>query len=130
MRNQPVLTYHLPHRVAGTFGASAVGAVAEWMTTSWLRFGVFVSWLWVVLFVLGSGLPLESRLLYIITSPLIAVFLYGAFALAALIGYFIPGMGILFGIIRLGYFRLFSRLIVQEAPEIELPLWRSDRRHS
>jgi hypothetical protein len=124
MRNQPVLTYHLPHRRAGSFGASAPGLVAEWITTTWLRFGVFLYWILVLFCTTLSPLPGLDRALVLVASPVVAFFLHGGIVLAGWIAYFVPGSGVVFGVLRLVYLRLFSRLIVQEAPEVELPLWR------
>jgi len=127
MRSGPGLYYSLPHRVAGSFGNSPVGQIAEWITASWARFGAFVSWLVIVAVVLSGAFPVGESALILITSPILAVFLYGGTVLAGWIAYFIPLTGFLFGVTRLCCLRLFCRLIVQQAPQVEIPLWHSRR---
>jgi hypothetical protein len=127
MNSGPRLRYRLPHRTAGSFGHSAIGRAGEWLTASWPRFGTFLSWLTIVLFAFSSSQSDYELLLVLASSPLLAIFVYVGCVLAGWISYFIPVTGTLFGIIRLFYLWLFSRLIVEEAPEVEFDLWRHHR---
>jgi len=126
MHNSPQMHYHLPYRKAGSFGTSVPGQIAEWLTTTWFRFGAFVTW-WVALpFIMSAtpGNPLATAGMLLV-SPIIAALLYAMFKAALAIVYFIPITNVVMGYLRLGYIWLFSRIIVQEAPEIVLPVWSS-----
>jgi hypothetical protein len=125
MSEPPALHIDLPYRRNGSFGTSQAGLVAEWITATWVRFNIFVCWIFLVLALLsaperaGQG----GRLLMLIVSPLAAVMLYAAMIIGFSIFYFVPVAKVVAGYARLLYLWLFCRLIAQKAPVIELPLW-------
>lgn len=120
----PALHHHLPHRTSGSFGTSLAGRVAEWITTKWLRFDVFVVWIAVINSVIWqwSREP-SSAIMSLIVSPIVAIVSYAILKTLFVIIWFIPGLNVVFGSLRLLYIWIFCRIIVQESPIVEIPLW-------
>lgn len=117
------LHHTFPSRTPGGFGG-----VAEWVTTTWLRFNVLVSTLVFVPAVLASPtLSAGERVLMLALAPVGGLVLYFMVSMLFLVMLFTPGPSFIFGAIRLAYVWLFSRLIVQPAPDVEAPLWISGR---
>jgi hypothetical protein len=125
----PTLHYELPHRKAGAFGASGIGRVAEWLTTTWPRFNIFVCWVTLVLLllVIPGAPPQSSKLAMLLVSPLAAPILYVVIVLTSWVAYTLPAVNFVFGTARMFYLWVFCRLVVQPAPEIALPAWLSER---
>lgn len=125
MHRLPTIHYKFPHRRPGTFGGSLPGDFAEWVTTTWLRFGIFVLWLIVAVVVLLTPSAIEGapKILLLLISPLFAAFLFLALKLSRAIFYFLPVAGPIVGIAHLFYIRCFSHLIIEEAASVEFPLW-------
>jgi hypothetical protein len=125
----PTLHYELPRRKPGSFGISPVGQVAEWFTTTWPRFNIFVCWAAIVLLLLivPGQPPHSSKLEMLLVSPLAAPLLYVVIVLTSWVAYTIPALNFVFGAGRMLYLWLFCRLIVQPAPHLALPAWLSER---
>ena len=122
----PDLHYRLRSRPVGSFGRSPLGRIAESVTLSWFRFEVFLLWM-IVVCAATSAQNMSSALLILIASPATALTLWVLIKLLGWIFYFIPAVGRFWGWGRLLFLTLFSRLIVQEPPGIDLPLWNSAR---
>lgn len=122
----PELRYSLPARTAGSFGSSTLGRVAEALTLTWFRFEVFLVWL-VLLLVIGASTTedVPSKLVFLVLSPAAAVGVWILLKLTGWVFYFVPGMGKLWGWGRIIFLWLFSRVVVQEPPEFDFPLWHS-----
>lgn len=124
MRNRPAFVYSLPARRAGSFGTSGIGRLAEALTTTWFRFEAFLVWLLVAIGLIVAPPPsLALTAFAVLFSPLTAVIFVVVFKAIAWIAYFIPKMGALVGWLCYIFYVSFSRLVVQPAPEIELPFW-------
>lgn len=122
----PVLHHHLPHRKAGSFGTSGVGQVAEWLTTTWFRFGSFITWC-LILPVIASFATENAfgALGMLMASTILAAGCYLILQFSLMILYFVPVTNIVIAYARIALLWIFSRLVVQEAPEIALPMWKS-----
>lgn len=108
-----------------------MGLLGEWITTSWFRFAL-------TLFTAGFVVIAITIMLYghpgggtgafaiLLLSPIMVVFtIYSCkllYWLSLMTG--IGKFARVIGVIRITFYRLFSRLIVEEAPEIEMPMWR------
>ena len=126
MRAIPAFTHRLPNRRAGSFGTSPVGRAAEWLTYSWLRFEAFLTWL--ILLALFSAMEWQSPLAFlsaIVGSPVLAVFTVFTLKVMGWMFYFIVGAGNLWAWGRIAFLSTFSRLVIEHAPEIELPAWKN-----
>lgn len=121
----PKAQYRLPNRAAGSFGLSPLGQVAEWITSRWITFDLFVAWAAVIL-ISASQFTHDPTLslLLILTSPVGALALYVATKILISITWFIPLVGPIVGIVRLTYIWTFCRIIVEPSPQIEISLWR------
>jgi hypothetical protein len=125
----PTLHYELPHRNAGAFGLSDFGRMAEWITTTWPRFNIFVCWVTLVFLLLAvpGAPPQSSKLEMLLISPLAAPILYVVVVLTSWVAYTLPGMNFVFGAARMFYLWAFCRLVVQPAPHLAFPAWLSER---
>jgi hypothetical protein len=126
----PALHHRLPHRRAGSFGHTAVPSrVAEWITTTWFRFNSTLCWLVIVLAILLQPQHESAYLLLpmLVVSPIAAVMFCGMLQVMFWLAMLVPGVGMVPGLIRLIYATAFSRLIVEPAPDIEMPLWTPRR---
>jgi hypothetical protein len=123
----PKLHYSLPARTAGSFGSSALGRVAEALTLTWFRFEVFLMWLLMILVIAAAAEDNPSPLLLLVLSPVTALGLWILLKLTGWVFYFMPGMGKLWGWGRLIFLWAFSRLVVQPAPTIDMPVWANTR---
>jgi hypothetical protein len=101
----------------------------EFATASWFRFGVFLLWLFLLFASLASLASGGAGLAMLFWSPFAALGLMILVRLAGWLFYFVPGAGPLWGYGRLIFMRLFSRLVAEPAPDVELPLWHEHRRH-
>lgn len=128
MNSGPDLHYHLRSRTAGSFGTSPLGRIAESLTLTWFRFEFVLSWLVVLVGIVASlGLGTGAAALAILLSPMTALALWLLLKLTGWLFYFVPKIGPLWGWGRLLFLWLFSRLIVEPAPAIDLPAWHSYR---
>ena len=123
MFHRPSLTYYLPARTSGSFGATPVAPVLEWLTQTWFRFGAFLLWIPLVALIASAPLPAAQKIAFFLLSPIAACFYFVALRLLFFVLMFIPGCGRVVGWSRLAYYYLFSRLICQPVPAINLPLW-------
>jgi hypothetical protein len=124
VRGSPELHYHLPARLPGSFGTSGLARAAESLTLTWSRFEVFLVWLILVPVILAS--PSESVLAMLglsVLSPIGALAIWVLLKLTGWVFYFVPGVGRLWGWGRIIFLWVFSRLVVQPAPTIDLPAW-------
>lgn len=128
MNGSPKLHYHLPSRMAGSFGSSTPGRIAESLTLTWFRFEIFLIWLILVpVIVLGPADSLLSRLFLSALSPIAASAIWVLLKLTGWVFYFVPGMGRFWGWGRMIFLWTFSRWVVQPAPTIDIPAWGSTR---
>ena len=124
MRSAPALHYRLPSRRAGSFGQSPLGRIAENLTLTWFRFELTL--LWILVLSLPLAIPWPNfglALLSIAVSPLIALVLWALIKLSGWTLYFVPGVNRIWGWSHIIFLRVFSKLVVERAPEIELPAW-------
>ena len=129
MRGTPVLNYRLPSRPLGSFGASYVGRAAEWITLSWLRLETFLVWLVLVPLFLAMEWPSSLALVgAMLGSPLMALFTIFTLKVMGWAMYFVPGANRVWGWGRIAFLWAFSRLVVEAAPELEMPTWSSGPR--
>jgi hypothetical protein len=122
MHSVPTSRRRLPSRRSGSFGSSSAARIAESLTLTWFRFEIFLLWCAVA----ATAPAAESSgqlLLALLLSPLTALVLWLLSKLAGWVFYFIPGINKLWGYLRLAFKVFFSRLVVEEAPEFEIPLW-------
>jgi hypothetical protein len=73
-------------------------------------------------------LGLLTRSGALLASPLLAVIVVFALKVSGWIVYFMPGLNRMWGWGRLGFLWAFSRLVVEDAPMLELPVWGRVRR--
>jgi hypothetical protein len=130
MFHRPSLTYSLPARTPGSFGASPVAALLEWLTQTWFRFGAFMLWIPLVAVIASTPLTAAQKIAFFLLSPIAASFYLAMLRLLFFILLFIPGLGQIVGWSRLVYYYLFSRLICQPVPAVTLPLWFANPHHS
>ena len=64
-------------------------------------------------------------MIFVLLSPVTALVFWVLFRIAGWIFYFVPGVGKLWGWGRIAFYWVFSRLVVQPAPVIDLPAWGS-----
>lgn len=80
--------------------------------------------LWCVAAAVSLAAPSPAQLLLgLLLSPLTALALWALLKLSGFTFYFIPGINKVWGYLRLGFRLAFSRVVVEEAPMIEMPLW-------
>jgi hypothetical protein len=126
MKNVPYLHHKLGHRSPGSFGAGPIGKVFEWITATWLRFEVFLAWLFLLAIILSSGRSQpESALFAALISPIPAILMVLIFRLIVVALLILPLRPLAEGVgwVRLCFLTIFSRLIVEPAPDVEMPLW-------
>jgi hypothetical protein len=125
----PTLHYDLPRRRAGFFGGSPPGQAIEWITTTWLRFNIFLCWMLLVVLLVVGPMPSGRFSIFgmLLVSPIAAFILYVGIVLAGWIAYILPIANFLFAAARMAYLWIFCRLIVQPAPQISLPAWLRER---
>ena len=129
MKTIPVLRHVLPHRAAGSFGFSAPGRVAEWATATWFRLEVTLTCVLVLLAVMSAdAASWRDRIAMLLVSPALSIALVITLKIMGWVSYFIPGPDRLFGWSRVAFLWLFSRLVAEPAPELEMPLWLGSRR--
>ena len=122
----PTLHYSLPARKAGAFGGSQIGRVAEWLTVSWLRLEATLVWIGLVAVLLMT--PRENMVEaagYLLLSPLLALLMLFVLKGAGWLVFLtpVPIFGRTLGGMRLAFLWIFSRLVVEPAPSVEMPLW-------
>lgn len=124
----PTLHHRFPKRRAGAFGQGTIGRIAEALTKSWFRWNATLAWIVVVLAIIGApGAGMGERIVLALASPIVAVVFAFSISITFWLASVLPGVGMAFGLIRLIYTALFSRLVVEEAPSLDAPLWISRR---
>jgi hypothetical protein len=117
------LNYTLPARKPGSFGLSLPGQVAEWVTTTWFRFSVFLIWVPTAAAILMSSYSAIQKVGLLLVSPVAAAFYVALLRVILFALLFVPKIGPIFGWLRVLYYAAFSRLVCQPAPVITTPLW-------
>ena len=121
----PTTKLVFPHRRLGSYGSGPVGQMAEWITLSWTRFVCVMSSAFFVLIAQATA-PFPENFVLSLASPIMAAFWIGGWKVVywfSLVSGICPFAKVIaFG--RIALYRVFSRLIVEEAPEIEMPMWR------
>ena len=128
MRSTPSLHYRLRSRQPGSFGTSRAGRVFEFVTLSWFRFEIALLWLGMAIALISAPWNNMSMMLIVMLfSPAVAFMLWFLMKSVGIVFYFLPGMNWVWGYGRIIFLTIFSRLVAQEAPEIEMPAWFSGR---
>lgn len=109
-------------RKAGSFGTSPVGKVAEWATTTWLRFTCLLFTIPIIVFAVPSNLPIAEKAALVLLAPLISLIYWYIFLFLILICRYLGLAGRLLAHLLVIYFYLFAWLIVQNPPYVHLPL--------
>lgn len=124
MGSIPDFHYRLPSRRAGAFGSSPAGQFAEFVTLTWFRLEAFVIWLLLIpILLIASSQSFGGWLVTLLVSPAFALAFWGLLKLTGWVFYFVPVMGKVWAVGRLIFLWTFSRLVVQRAPEIDMPAW-------
>jgi hypothetical protein len=63
----------------------------------------------------------------LLASPLVALFLVVTLKIMGWVFYLIPGANRVWGWGRIAFLWAFSRLVVEQAPQLELPVWIAHR---
>lgn len=81
--------------------------------------------MFLVVFVLfgANGYSLNSRAFMLVLSPISAVVMYIILTILVFVAYWLPVVKIVSGFAQIVYLWIFCRLVVQPAPEVELPVW-------
>lgn len=116
------LYFKFRSRPRGSFGTSPVGRVAEWITTTWLRFTCFLIVSIIVILVSPSNLATDQKALIILASPVFAIFYWYGLLFCILISRYLGIFGRVFANVLVIYIYLFSRLIAQRPPIVGLGL--------
>lgn len=126
MRSVPTLHHKLPSRSEGSFGGSLFGRAAEWLTATWFRFEASLVWVGIVWVTVATPWPsFITGLAILLMSPLVAVFMLFSLKGAGWVIYLVPItlFSQTLGWARIAFLWTFSRLVVEPAPDIEMPLW-------
>jgi hypothetical protein len=111
-------------RTPGSFGNTAAGRIAEWLTKTWLRFTCALISSMIIIVVLVSQLPLSEKVPLLLSAPIIAVIYWYMFLCLLLVCRYLGWVGRVFGSALVIYFFLFSRFVVQRPPKVWLPLMK------
>jgi sterol desaturase/sphingolipid hydroxylase (fatty acid hydroxylase superfamily) len=111
-------------RRAGSFGTSSIGRVAEWVTTTWLRFTCALFVVVIVLVAILSPMAAGQKLMLIVFAPIAALFYWYGLLVCLLICRFLGTFGAVLAHILVIYLYIFSALVVQPPPTIDLRLTR------
>jgi hypothetical protein len=109
-------------RTAGSFGRTPVGRLGEWVTATWFRFTCLLFTGIFVLVVLASSMTANERLIAIAASPLLAILSWYCLLLCILLSAHLGIVGKVLSRVLVLYFYLFSRLVVQPPPGVDLRL--------
>ena len=123
MKQTITFKYDLPNRTRGSFASFPFGKVAEYLTLSWLRFNVSLLVVVVVSAALISPAPIETKLLQVALAVPAAFVIYPCVLVAVLICSVIPIVKVPIGLMRVLYYIVFSRLVVQKSPRLYIPAW-------
>ena len=110
------------NRRRGSFGTSGFGRLAEWLTTTWLRFTCCIFSFLIIAIAPAANLPLSGKLAMIILAPIGATMYWYLFLFLLLISEYLGTVGRVLSRVLVVYFYIFSRLIVQPPPLVSLPL--------
>jgi len=112
-------------RTAGSFGTSPAGLVMEWITKTWLRFTCCLLSAVIVLIALSSGAPASEKLTLIVLAPVMSIVYWYMLLFMLLLCQYLGLVGRVLAHVLVIYFFLFSRLVVQQSPKVELPLTKN-----
>jgi hypothetical protein len=112
------------NRQQGAYGKSLLGRTAEWITTTWLRFSctLFTVIAWAI--ILSSNLSPNEKFHAFLIAPILAIARWYFLLLCVLLCKYLGTFGKIFAHVLVIYFYLFSRLIVQRSPTVDLGLTR------
>lgn len=116
------LHFHFQNRAAGSFGTGRMAAVAEWCTHSWKRFTIIVMSFLIVAPALLSHLHLAQKAALVIAAPALAIISWYFLLLIILVASTFGRFERLLSLLVVIYFFMFSRLVAQPAPLINLNL--------
>ena len=116
------LHYDFPNRKSGSFGTSAIGRFFEWWTTTWKRFTVLIFSV-IIAVLLGISPELgPERFIIIVFSPLAGLLYWYIFSIILLFSRHLGILGFIIAHILIIYYAIFSRVVVQKAPILDLPV--------
>jgi hypothetical protein len=118
----PAVHVELPHRTAISRSSSPPLLVLDWLTRTWFRFNILLLWIFLLFLIIAVPVPIEQKLGMLAISPIAAVLFYLSWFVFLLIVSFIPVVKIAIGFLKLIYFRMFSRLVVQPI-RVAMPVW-------
>jgi hypothetical protein len=118
------LYFRFQCRRRGSFGPSTVGRIAEWITTTWLRFTCVVFSILIIAVAPLANLPSNDKMIMVIFAPIGAVMYWYIFLFLLLISEYLGTFGKVLSRVLVIYFYLCSRLVVQRPPIVSLPLTR------
>ncbi len=128
MRGVPAFHVNLPSRRRGSFGRSRAAEVAEQLTLTWFRFEVAIIWFLMLSMILfGPVSSVAVATWQTLLSPFAALTFWAGLKLAGWVIYFIPKINVVWGWGRILFLMVFSRLVVERAPGLEIPAWISRR---
>lgn len=116
------LYFKFRSRRRGSFGTSTVGRIAEWITTTWLRFTCLLFVVLIVMVVAPSDLPPDQKATVILLSPIMAVICWYVFLFFILVCRYLGTFGNVLAHVLIIYFYVFSGLVVQRPPIVGLGL--------
>ena len=120
-REPPAWLSMLPHRTSRLSG-SRVMQILDWMTRTWMRFNLFMSWVVFLFLVMASSLPISEKVVLLLMSPIGAMATYGVCAAGIYALAFVPVVKVALGLLRIIYIRTFCRLVAQPI-YVEMPTW-------
>lgn len=111
-------------RSSGSFGSGPIGIAAEWLTATWMRFTTFLASLTIVMATIAVNMPLQDKILVVVSAPIGGLMCWFLLLVFMLYSKSLGLLGRLFARTVVIYFFLFSRLVVQPPPMIEIELSR------
>lgn len=119
----PEFHYRLPHRTPPEDGGAHLPPAIDWATRTWFRFNVLLISVGLFFVALTSPAPAAEKIGPILVVVPAAMIAYVVFSAMLFVCSFLPIVKIPFGLMRILYYRCFSRLIVERAPTLEMPVW-------
>ncbi len=119
----PEFHIKFPHRNAGQLGTSTPAKIIDWITRKWWRFNVTSLACFIALMSLALSQRLDEMLIRLILSLPAALLIYPCWTITLVLMSFLPVVKYPVGIFRVLYYKVFSRLIVEDAPSLSVPLW-------
>lgn len=116
------LYFKFHSRRRGSFGTSPVGRIAEWVTTTWLRFTCLMFSILIIAIFPLANLPPNDKLVMVVFAPIGAAVYWYVLLFLLLVSEYLGTFGKVLSRVLVVYFYVFSRLIVQRPPIVSLPL--------